>query len=108
MLAVAADALQLFLFPVFGEGFASPLNDGLDLVVGVLLVRLLGFHWVFLPAFAAESLPGIDAVPTWTASVMIVTGIELHPKWRRWIWAGAALLAGVCVTIGVLWTRRHP
>src|ERR1700674_2970537 len=37
VLAVAADALQLFFFPLFGEGFASPINDVLDMGVALAL-----------------------------------------------------------------------
>jgi hypothetical protein len=32
-IAAAADALQLAVIPLFGEGFASPVNDALDLAV---------------------------------------------------------------------------
>ena len=53
---MAADALQIAIAPIFGEGFASPFNDALDLVVAAVLIRLLGFHWVLLPALAALSL----------------------------------------------------
>jgi hypothetical protein len=41
----------------------------LDLVAAAILVRLLGWHWEFLPAFAAELVPGIDLVPFWTLAV---------------------------------------
>ena len=68
-LAVAADALQIFVFPLFGEGALSPADDVLDLCVGAILVRLLGWHWEFLPAFAAELIPGVDLVPFWTLAV---------------------------------------
>jgi hypothetical protein len=69
MLAVAADALQIFVLPAFGEGALSPLDDVLDVAVAVGLVRLLGWHWEFLPAFAAELVPGVDLVPFWTLAV---------------------------------------
>jgi len=68
-LAVAADALQIFVFPLFGEGALSPADDVLDLCIGAILVRLLGWHWEFLPAFAAELVPGVDLVPFWTLAV---------------------------------------
>ena len=58
LIAVGADALQLFLFPLFGEGFASPLDDVLDLAVALTLVKLLGFHWAFLPAAAKPTRRG--------------------------------------------------
>jgi hypothetical protein len=69
MLAVAADALQIFVLPMFAEGALSPADDILDLVVAAIQVRLLGWHWEFLPAFAAELVPGVDLVPFWTLAV---------------------------------------
>ncbi len=71
-IAVAADALQLGLFPLFGEGFLSPLDDVLDFIVAWLLIRLLGWHWIFLPTAIAELVPGIDVVPAWTIAVLYV------------------------------------
>jgi hypothetical protein len=71
-LAVAADALQIFVFPMFGEGALSPADDVLDLAVAAILVRTLGWHWEFLPAFAAELVPGVDLVPFWTLAVVNV------------------------------------
>jgi hypothetical protein len=54
-------------------GAASPVNDALDVAVGAILIRLLGWHWAFLPAFLAELVPGVDLVPTWTAAVFLAT-----------------------------------
>lgn len=68
-LALAADALQIFVLPMFGEGAFSPADDILDLLVAAIQVRLLGWHWEFLPAFAAELVPGVDLVPFWTLAV---------------------------------------
>lgn len=73
VLAVAADALQILFLPLFGEGFASPLNDALDLMVGLVLVWLVGWHWAFLPSFAAELVPGLDIFPSWTTAVWFAT-----------------------------------
>lgn len=67
--AVAADALQLFVFPFFAEGVLSPADDVLDVAVAAVLVYLLGWHWEFLPAFAGELVPGLDLVPFWTLAV---------------------------------------
>lgn len=72
-IAVLADALQIGLFPLFGEGVLSPLNGLLDVAVAWVLTRLLGWHWAFLPSFVAELVPGLDLVPTWTVAVLIVT-----------------------------------
>jgi hypothetical protein len=47
----------------------SPAEDLLDLGIGVALVRLLGWHWEFLPSFLAKLVPGVDLVPFWTMAV---------------------------------------
>ena len=73
MVAVGADFLQVVAFPFFAPGAVSPADDILDLVVGGLLIRSLGWHWAFLPTFAAELVPGLDLFPTWTAAVLYVT-----------------------------------
>jgi hypothetical protein len=73
LVAIAADALQIVAFPAFFEGAVSPLNLSLDVVVAMILSRLLGWHWAFLPTFAAELIPGFDLFPTWTAAVFFVT-----------------------------------
>jgi hypothetical protein len=78
-IALFADALQIVLFPFFGEGGLSPLNDLLDIAVGFAMIRLLGWHWAFLPSFMAELIPGLDLVPTWTLAVLIVTR-QISPR----------------------------
>jgi hypothetical protein len=45
----------------------------LDVVVGVAMIALVGWHWAFLPAFALEALPGVDLAPTWTIAVLLAT-----------------------------------
>ena len=69
LLAVAADVLQLAVFPMFVAGALSPADDVLDLGVGALMVHLLGWHWEFLPSFFAKLVPGVDLVPFWTLAV---------------------------------------
>jgi len=78
ILAIAADALQILVLPFFAEGALSPADDILDLAVAAVLVRLLGWHWEFLPAFAGELLPGIDLVPFWTLAVA-----NVYRKWKQ-------------------------
>ena len=73
IVAVAADLLQIVLFPAFAAGWASPVNDALDVVVAVVMVRLLGWHFAFLPTFVAELVPGVDLIPTWTMAVWLAT-----------------------------------
>jgi hypothetical protein len=77
-LAVAADALQIILFPLLAEGAVSPADDLLDVLVGGVLVHLLGWHWEFLPTFLAELVPGVDLVPFWTLAVL-----NVYRKWKQ-------------------------
>ena len=72
LLAIAADILQLVVFPMFVEGAFSPPDDLLDLGVAAVLVRLLGWHWEFLPSFLVKLVPGVDLVPFWTIAVASV------------------------------------
>jgi hypothetical protein len=72
-LAISADAMQLGIFPLFAEGFASPLNLALDVVLSVSLIALLGFNVAFLPSFFFEAMPLLDLAPTWTIAVFIAT-----------------------------------
>src|ERR1041385_5364793 len=78
ILAMAADALQIFVLPLFAEGAFSPAEDVLDVVVALVLIELLGWHWEFLPAFAAELVPGVDLVPFWSLAVGSV-----YRKWKQ-------------------------
>jgi len=73
MVAIAADLLQLIAFPLFVEGGISPADSALDLIVAVVMIRLLGWHWAFLPSAAAKLIPGADLFPTWTTAVWFVT-----------------------------------
>ena len=64
-IAVAADAVQIGLLPVFIEGAAAPWNDSLDIAVGAALLALLGWHVALLPAFLGagaglRSIPDVD------------------------------------------------
>lgn len=68
-----ADAVQLGLLPLFVEGALSTANDVLDVIVGITMIALIGWHWSFLPAFLSELIPFFDLVPTWTAAVFIAT-----------------------------------
>jgi hypothetical protein len=71
--AIAADALQIAFLPAFAGGFASPLSDGLDIAVAILMLILLGWHIAFLPTAIAEIVPALNLFPTWTAAVFFVT-----------------------------------
>ena len=69
VLAIIADALQIFVFPLFVEGALSPADDILDFGIAAAMVHLLGWHWEFLPSFLAKLVPGVDLVPFWTMAV---------------------------------------
>lgn len=71
--AAAADLLEIVVFPVFITGALSPWNDAVDVITAGLLVSLLGWHWAFLPAFAAELVPFVTLAPTWSAAVYLAT-----------------------------------
>jgi hypothetical protein len=73
LVAIAADAMQIVAFPLFAEGGLSPADTALDVLTGAVLIKLLGWHWAFLPTLAAELIPGMDMFPTWTAAVFFVT-----------------------------------
>jgi hypothetical protein len=68
-LAIAADVLQLAVFPLFVEGAESPADDVLDFGIGAILVYLMGWHWEFLPSFLGKLVPGVDLVPLWSLAV---------------------------------------
>jgi hypothetical protein len=78
MIAIAADVLQIAAFPFFIEGGISPADSALDLIVAFVMIRLLGWHWAFLPTVAAKLVPGADLFPTWTAAVWFVTRNRLN------------------------------
>lgn len=80
-LAVAADVVQVARFPASIEGVFSPLADGLDLVMAVVLTVLVGWHIAFIPSFIVKLLPFADLAPTWTVAVLVATrGRTLKPK----------------------------
>lgn len=72
-IAIAADAIQWIAFPLFAWGAASPVNDALDVIIAAVMVRLIGFHWAFLPTLIAEMVPFVDLVPSWTLAVWIAS-----------------------------------
>ena len=73
LIAIIADAVQIGLMPVFAGGAASMVNDALDVAVGIIMVVLVGWNWVFLPTLVAELIPMVDLAPTWTIAVLIAT-----------------------------------
>jgi hypothetical protein len=78
--AIAADVLQIVAFPFFAEGAMSPADSVLDLIVAFVMIRLLGWHWAFLPTAAAKLIPAADLFPTWTAAVWFVTRRQVSAR----------------------------
>ncbi len=72
-IAILADGVQIVFLPIFVGGALSPIDDLLDVAVAWILIRLLGWHWAFLPSFAAKLVPGVDLVPSWTMAVLVAT-----------------------------------
>ncbi len=119
-IAVAADLVQIAIFPYFFEGLLSPVNAALDVVAGITLILLVGWHIAFLPGFVIEMVPFADLAPTWTLAVFIATrgrsgagaanrpGLPV-PTWKKWYdglvkpkWTPAPS------TIRVIWTVLYP
>jgi hypothetical protein len=72
-IALAADAVQIVLFPVFVGGAPEGVDAVMDVCVAALLCWLCGFHPAFLPTLLAEALPTVDLFPSWTVAVLFVT-----------------------------------
>jgi len=107
-LAAAADAIQIVLFPLFGEGFASPADLVLDGMMAVLLTKLVGFHWSYLPGAALEMIPGADLAPSWTAAAWLATRGQSSSRMpARWSRAVIAVVALAVAAVGwYLWRHR--
>jgi hypothetical protein len=79
MVAGAIDFMQIVLFPLFGEGAISPLNDIADFAAAIALTAVCGFKWQFILAFFAELIPGLDLLPTWSAVALLIPSIPDQP-----------------------------
>ena len=69
LIAVAVDLAQFALLPAE----LTPLNNVVDVLTGLAMLVLVGWHWAFLPTFLAELVPFVDLVPSWTLAVMFAT-----------------------------------
>jgi hypothetical protein len=86
--AILADLIQLpinlsfFAAAASGVGLMAAdvpleaIDSAIDIATAIIVNSLLGFHWTLLPTCALEMVPGVDALPTWTACVSYVA-------WRR-------------------------
>ncbi|HUO06703.1 MAG TPA: hypothetical protein VM008_00060 [Phycisphaerae bacterium] len=73
MIAGSADFLQIILFPFFGISYLF--DDAIDFAAAILLTAVCGFKWQFILAFAAELVPGLDLLPTWSAVALLIPSI---------------------------------
>jgi hypothetical protein len=74
--SLVVDGMQLLLGPLGWWG----IDEGLDIVAMCLLTMTMGFHPLFLPTFVVEFIPGLDAIPTWTACTLVVIGLRRKQK----------------------------
>jgi hypothetical protein len=72
-IALAADAVQIGLFPLFAGGVAEGADLALEAATGLLLCWICGFHVAFLPTLIGEALPMVDLFPSWTLATLYVT-----------------------------------
>lgn len=70
VLAITVDALQIGTF-LPSLGLSSLANNVIDLALMLILWRLLGWSWAFLPTFAMELIPFVELSPTWTLAVAV-------------------------------------
>jgi hypothetical protein len=70
-IALGVDALQIVVFPLLFPG--TPWNNVLDVLTGIFMVAMLGWHVAFLPTFVTELIPFVDLFPTWTVAVLFIT-----------------------------------
>jgi hypothetical protein len=79
-IAVIADVLEFPITAVEITVAGAPSGElaafVLDCVVMGAMTKLLGFHWMFLPGFCVEMIPGLDLLPTWVGCVAFVV-------WKR-------------------------
>ena len=71
VIAIIVDVIQIAIQTT--GPFQILVDWPLDLLTGLAMMALVGFHWAFLPTFLAEAVPWLDVVPTWTLAVMFAT-----------------------------------
>ena len=64
--ALAADTVGIY----FGEIFAVVF----DVAVAIVLIAILGFNWIIIPALLVEAVPGLGLFPTWVLAVLAMAG----------------------------------
>jgi hypothetical protein len=78
--AIVADLIQL---PLTAASVTAVLtvpteivDFTIDCIVMLIMGSLLGFHWLLLPSMVAETIPGVDVLPTWTGCVACLVKIR--------------------------------
>lgn len=75
-IAIVADLIELPITAAELTVFGAPVAEGFDLFIDVVvfgaMYKLLGFHWMLLPSFCVEVIPGLDMLPTWVGCVWLV------------------------------------
>ena len=84
-LAAIADAIQ-FAAVLIGGPFGWFFDIGVDVIVMLIMFQLIGFHWLLLPTFALEFIPGVGMIPTWTGCVLWV--VRLRHKQQQELKSG--------------------
>ena len=79
--AVLADFVQLPLNLLTFTGVLAIPAEFADVMIDVgvcaaVSALLGGFHWILAPAFLAEVVPGVDAIPTWSMAVGAVVWLR--------------------------------
>jgi hypothetical protein len=78
---VAWRLVLAFVVAVVADTLCAPLGEGwvvvFDLGVALILIAILGFNWIFIPALLIEAVPGLGLFPTWVLSVLALAGIKV-------------------------------
>jgi hypothetical protein len=75
-IAIIADLIEFPISALELTVIAAPvamfMSLTLDVFVFGIMTFLLGFHWLLLPSFLVEVVPGLDMLPTWVGCVWFV------------------------------------
>lgn len=77
-IAAIADIVRVLSGAII-MGALDPMDDIIDIVVALMLVRILGFKWQIAAAFMMELIPGFAIFPTWTALVLSLPTARPEP-----------------------------
>ena len=74
-IAALADGVSVFLT------VSPPVQVVADLLAGILLFAVLGWHWALLPGLVMEAIPGLAVFPFW---ILVVAAVAAggHAKGR--------------------------